>query len=82
LDLSNLPPQQQKLSVKQCGRIAERIAQLDQLPVHLKDLELDGFYNLVSLPSFPSGLLSLNLEHCHSLILPPILPGSLRKLSL
>jgi Leucine-rich repeat (LRR) protein len=60
----------------------KEVTQLDQLPAHLKDLELEGFGNFVSLPYLPSGLHSLCLEYYHSLILPPILPGSLRKLAL
>jgi hypothetical protein len=81
LDLPDLPPQLQKLSIKNCDRM-EEVTQLDQLPIHLKDLELGGFDSLVNLPSLPSGLHSLCLKQCDSLALLPILPESLRKLAL
>jgi hypothetical protein len=58
LDLPKLPPLLQKLSTKHCFRMAD-VAQLDKLPVRLKDLELVGFDNIASLPSHPSGLHSL-----------------------
>jgi hypothetical protein len=81
LNLSNLPMQLQKLRIRNCDQMG-RATQLDQLPVHLKDLELEGFDNLVSLPPLPSGLNSLCLQRCHSPTLLPILPESLRKLAL
>jgi hypothetical protein len=82
LDLSNLPMHLKKLSIRQCGRITGA-TQLHQLPVHLKDLELGWFTNLVSLPpSLPFGLHSLDLQWCQSLAILPPLPESLRKLTL
>jgi hypothetical protein len=39
LDLSNLPPQPQNLRINQCP-LQNGIIQLDQLPAHLKNLEL------------------------------------------
>jgi hypothetical protein len=81
LDLSNLPAQLKILSIKNCDRTG-KAAQLDQLPVHLKDLELEGFYNIVGLPSLPSGLHSLCLQLSTILTRLPILPASLRKLTL
>jgi hypothetical protein len=81
LDLSKLPPQLNKLSIRWCDRMRQA-TQLDQLPAHLKDLELERFDKLVSLPSPPSGLHSLCWEHCESLAFSPIIPESLRKLTL
>jgi hypothetical protein len=61
------------------------VTQLDQLPIHLKDLKdlkLGRFDKLVTQLSLPSGLHSLKLEQCHSLAFLPILPESLKKLTI
>jgi hypothetical protein len=81
LDISNLPMQLQKFSFRDCRKM-KRTKQLDQLPVHLKNLELKMFSKLERLPSLQSGLYSLCLEHCNSFALLPVLPESLRELTL